>query len=245
MNTASRPRFSQLPNIVRTCLRQAHRGPKKEFQGPQGHGEKIWVFRHRRSDQIVYSFDERLDGFHALKQMPFNGKKTKPAKLRKDYWSPMAMIKFPEGQGAIGRSVYQKLRELKHLHEVNWDDEFRYKSADEFTAVDKKKIADEKAKGNDYRPVRSKSERGVALNAQRTNSIADMAAVLAGQGHGNAVAGAGEATDGQNELVQVSISWANDQDKEYAESWSKNVTHGLFEQPVYTSGKEAESTLTA
>lgn len=177
--------------------------------------------------------------------MPFNGKKTKPAKLRKDYWSPMAMIKFPEGQGAIGRSVYQKLRELKHLHEVNWDDEFRYKSADEFTAVDKKKIADEKAKGNDYRPVRSKSERGVALNAQRTNSIADMAAVLAGQGHGNAVAGAGEATDGQNELVQVSISWANDQDKEYAESWSKNVTHGLFEQPVYTSGKEAESTPTA
>jgi hypothetical protein len=177
--------------------------------------------------------------------MPFNGKKTKPAKLRKDYWSPMAMIQFPEGQGAVGRSVYQKLRELKHLHEVSWTDEFRYKSPEEFTDADKKKIAEEKTKGNDYKPVRSKADRGVALNAQKTNSIADMAAVLSGNGNGNGskVLTADEATGEKGELVKVSISWANDQDKEYAESWSENVSHDVFEQPAYISGKGAESTV--
>lgn len=153
----------------------------------------------------------------------------------------MAMIKFPEGQGAIGRSVYQKLRELKHLHEVAWTDEFRHKRPEEFTAADKKKIAEEKVKGNEYQPIRSKVERGIALNAQKTNSIADMAAVLAGHGNGSQVV-AKEATEGEAELVPVSIRWANDQDKEYAESWSENVTHKLFEEPVYTSGTGAEST---
>lgn len=154
----------------------------------------------------------------------------------------MALIQFPEGQGAVGRSVYQKLRELKHLHEVSWTDEFRYKSPREFTAADKKKIAQEKASGNGYKPVRSKAERGIALNAQKTNSIADMAAVLAGHGNGNEIAVANTATDGQPDPIQVSIRWANDQDKEYAEAWSKNVTHTLLDDPAYISGKEAEST---
>ena len=175
-------------------------------------------------------------GFHALKQLPFNGKKTKQAKLRKDYWSPMALIQFPQGQGKIGRSAYQKLRELKHLHEVAWTDEFRQKRPAEFTAADKKKIAEEKKNGNDYKPTRSKEERGIALNAQKTNSIADIAVVLAGNGGGNKVAMS--IARAEPELVSVSINWANDQDKEYAESWSENVTHGLMDEPAYTSGEQ-------
>ncbi|KAK2592523.1 hypothetical protein QQS21_009768 [Conoideocrella luteorostrata] len=246
MKTASRARIDQWSRILRLCVRQVHTGQRQNLpvkpQGPEGHGEKIWVFRHRRSDQIVYSFEEKLDGFHALKQLPFNGKKTKPAKLRKDYWSAMAMIQFPKGQGEVGRSVYQKLRELKHLHEVAWTDGFRYKRPEQFTDAEKKKIAEEKAKGQEYRPVRSKSERGIALNAQRTNSIADMAVVLSGHGNGNKISDAGKPAEGGLELVPVSISWANDQDKEYAEMWSNNVTHGLFEQPAYKSGMDAGST---
>ena len=149
----------------------------------------------------------------------------------------MAMIQFPRGQGAVGRSVYQKLRELKHLHEVAWTDEFRYKRQEELTAADKKKVADEKTKGIEYRPIRSKAERGVALNAQKTNSIADMATVLAGAGSGNEIVAAKEDAGENPDMVDVSISWANDQDKEYAEAWSKNVTHGLFSRPAYTSGE--------
>ncbi|QPH16468.1 hypothetical protein C2857_001126 [Epichloe festucae Fl1] len=236
MNAAPRPQMSRWSKILRTCVRQAHTTGR---EAPEGHGEKIWVFSHRRSDQIVYSFENKLDGFHALKQLPFNGKKTKPAKIRKDYWSPMAMIRFPKGRGDVGRSVYQKLRELKHLHEVAWTDEFRYKRPEEFTVADKKKIAEEKANGKEYRPVRSKVERGIALNAQRTNSIADMAAVLSGSGSGNKVR-ALSTKNAETELVPVSISWANDHDRDYAEAWSKNVTHGLFEQLAYGSGREAE-----
>ncbi|UNI21476.1 hypothetical protein JDV02_007464 [Purpureocillium takamizusanense] len=242
MNAPPRTRLDRLPGFLRACVRQVHsnrrKQPPKGFERPEGHGEKIWVFSHRRSDQVIYSLKERLDGFHGLKQLPFNGKKTKPAKLRKDYWSPLAMIQFPAGQGAIGRSVFQKLRELKHLHEVAWTDDFRYKRPDEFTAADKKKIAQEKEKGIEYRPVRSKQERGVALNEQKANAIADMAVVLAGQGAGNKVI-ADEPVDGDRPLVEVSVSWANDQDKEFAESWSANVTHDLFEQPSYSSNLDA------
>lgn len=238
MNSATRVRPAQLPDIARLCLRTLHNGKKKPttgFQGPDGHGEKIWVFSHRRSDQIIYSFKEQLDGFHGLKQLPFNGKKTKPAKLRKDYWSPLATIEFPQGQGSIGRSVFQKLRELKHLHEVAWTEEVRYKTPDEFTDKQKLRHAEEEAKGNSYRPIRTKQERGFALNAQKANSIADIAAVLAGQGRGNKVAAAPE------KLVPVTVNWANDQDKGFAEEWSTNVTHGLFEEPAYVAEEAAKA----
>lgn len=177
-------------------------------------------------------------GFHGLTQLPFNGKKTKPAKLRKDYWSPLALIRFQPGQGSVGRSVFQKLRELKHLHEVAWTDELRHKRPEEYSSQDKKKIAEEKEKGLDYQPIRSKQERGIALNAQKKNAIADMASVLAGEGRGNKVLTAG--TEGGKGLVDVTVSWANDQDKKHAESWSKNVTHSLFEVPTYTSGEPGE-----
>ncbi|KAG6007963.1 hypothetical protein E4U21_005324 [Claviceps maximensis] len=242
MNSAIRPQMGQWSRFMGTCMRQAHTTARQTPQGqaPEGHGEKIWVFSHRRSDQIVYSFESKLNAFHALNQLPFNGKKTKPAKIRKDYWSPMAMIQFPKGQGEVGRSVYQRLRELKHLHEVAWTDEFRYKRPEEFTSIDKKKIAEEKAKGKEYRPVRSKAERGIALNAQRTNSIADMAVVLAGKGNGNKVRTASSAKSAEPELVPVSVSWANDQDREYAEAWSTNVTHELFERDTDQSGSRVE-----
>lgn len=246
MNAAPQSRLGQLPSFVRICVRHVHGGrrkrPLKPWDGPEGHGENIWVFTHRRSEQVVYSFDNKLDGFHDLKQLPFNGKKTKPAKLRKDYWAPFAHIAFPDGQGTVGRSVFQKLRELKHLHEVAWDDEFRYKQPEEFTAADRKKIDDEAKEGRTYRPIRTKQERGLALNRQRANSIADMAAVLGGLGRGNKIV-SHETEEGEKQLLDVTVSWANDQDKNYAEEWSKNVTHGLFENPTYVSepAKDAES----
>ncbi|QUC22227.1 uncharacterized protein UV8b_06468 [Ustilaginoidea virens] len=239
MSSGSRSRVTQWSARLHSCIRQLHAGaggqlgPSAGSLGRQSHGEKIWVFSHRRSEQTIYSLEDKLDGFHALKQLPFNGKKTKPAKLRKDYWAPMAMIQFPQGQGEVGRSVYQKLRELKHLHEVAWPKDFRYKRPQEFTEADKKKIAEEKEKGRDYKPVRTKAERGIALNAQKKNAIADMATVLGGHGSGNKVAASPASHDDQPELVHVSISWANDEDKNYAESWSTNVSHELLNKPVY------------
>jgi hypothetical protein len=135
---------------------------------------------------------------------------------------------------------------LKHLHEVAWDDEFRYKRPEEFTAADRKRIEEEEKKGNtNYRPVRTKEERGVALNAQKPNSIADIATVLSGAGRGNKIVLSEDTEGAETKLLDVKVSWANDQDKEYAQEWSKNVTHGLFEKPTYVSkpvGPVAEET---
>lgn len=176
-----------------------------------------------------------------MKQLPFNGKKSKPAKLRKDYWSPLAAIQFGTGNGAVGRSVFQKLRELKHLHEVAWDDDFLYKRPDEYTVEDKKQIAKAEKNGNTHRPMRNKQDRGRALNGQKPNSIADIAVVLAGAGRGNKIA-QGEGAEGKKELMDVTVQWANDQDRGFAEKWSDNVSHGLLEDFAYSSVEVEEKT---
>lgn len=113
----------------------------------------------------------------------------------------------------------------------------RHKRPEEFSSEDKKKIAAEKDKGIDHQPIRSKQERGIALNAQKKNAIADMAAVLAGRGRGNKIVTAEAEGGGDKELVDVTVSWANDQDKKFAESWSKNVTHSLLEDATYVGGE--------
>lgn len=149
----------------------------------------------------------------------------------------MATIKFPEGYGSVGRSVFQKLRELKHLHEVAWPDEVRYKSPEEYSAEDKKAIGEAERNGKQFRPVRSRLQRGRALNAQRKNAIADMAVVLAGQGSGNKIVKR-EGDNGADALHHVTVSWFNGDDKEYAEQWSENVTHELFEGSPYGAAEQ-------
>jgi hypothetical protein len=157
----------------------------------------------------------------------------------------MAKIQFAPGQGSIGRSVFQKLRELKHLHEVSWGDEVFYKSPDEYTAYEKKKVAEREEEAEveiydkqvkPYRPIRNKAERGAALNAQKPNSIADIAAVLSGLGKGNKMLLDAE----KQTLADVTVQWTSELDREYAEEWSANVTHDVLPKP--TKASEAEET---
>ncbi|KAI0405725.1 transcriptional regulation of mitochondrial recombination-domain-containing protein [Xylaria palmicola] len=231
----------------RTSIRLAHtakrrKGERIEPSFAPGHGEKIFVFNHFLDGMTVYSHRPVLKANHALRQIPFNGKKFKPSKLRKDYWRPLAMIQLPEGQGEVGRSVFQRLRECKKLHEYSWDDSLLFDS-----------------KGSSGRGHRTLTvrERGRRLNDQRANTIADMAAVLAGLGKGNKIvvgeAPAAAAAEGEAEaegqrmetqdgapvvadegktLVQATIWWADALDRNYAEKWTKNVTHELFEEAM-------------
>lgn len=131
------------------------------------------------------------------------------------------MVELGAGRGDVGRSVYQKLRELMKRHQLEWEDEALLNM--------------------------SRRERGKALNDQRGNVVADIAAVLAGRGKGNKmlVADAPAAEGGvakkvdkkkdgaTEELYEATVYWANEQDKYYAASWSDNVTHviGLPEKP--------------
>ncbi|KAI1116998.1 transcriptional regulation of mitochondrial recombination-domain-containing protein [Nemania sp. NC0429] len=225
----------------RTSIRLAHtrkrkKGERIEPNFEPGHGEKIFVFNHFLDGLTVYSHSPVLKANHAFRQIPFNGKQLRPSKLRKDYWRPLAMIQFPEGQGEVGRSVFQRLRECKKLHEYAWDDSMLY--------------------GKNGR-TRTRHERGKSLNDQRANTIADMAAVLAGLGKGNKIVVAQEdadkqggdaaaaeavATDEGTALVPATVWWVNELDRNYAKAWTKNVSHELFKDAVLERIAAAEET---
>lgn len=121
----------------------------------------------------------------------------------------MALLQFNEGEGVVGRSVYQKLREFRRVHELSWG----HQRADLY-AMDRRAL-------------------GEGLSDQRANSIADVAAVLAGAGQGNRInVSAAEASSTSSQVVSaagkladVIVFWANDQDRNIAEKWSKNVRH--------------------
>lgn len=219
--------------ISRVSIRHGHATPRFRPARPEltgfepGHGERIWVFNNIESNQVIYSHGPAMDSNRALRQIPFNGKKLKPAKLRKDYWKPMALIQFPVGLGVVGQSVFQKLREFKRLHELTWG----YQTSD-IILKNKKK------------------ERGIALNDQKANAVADIAAVLGGAGRGNRMWTTEQSTDNlikgqelesEKSLVETTIYWASELDREFARSWPANVTHALG-LPERTSISTMEAT---
>lgn len=71
------------------------------------------------------------------------------------------MIQFDAGQGVVGRNVFQKLREFRKLHELQWG----------WQAKEFKKL--------------NKYDRGERIHNQKPNAVADIAAVLSGAGRGN------------------------------------------------------------
>lgn len=179
-----------------------------------------------------------------MKQLPFIAKKSKPAKLRRDLWQPLALIQFPLGAGVVGQNVFQKLREFRRRHELEWDDEIFYRE-------EPKKYEP----GEVTRNVRSRINRGKAIHDQRANAIADMAAVLSGAGHGSRIwINAAEKEqldkgdvelrgkrwtnfgpkknedDGRNLLCEATVYWLNEADQNYATKWSENVSHELLEE---------------
>ncbi len=145
------------------------------------------------------------------------------------------MVEFGAGQGDVGRSVFQKLRELRKRHLLEWEDEALLNV--------------------------SRRDRGKALNDQRGNFVADLASVLSGVGKGNRVSfwqggenaevvetpqkGEGvvevKREEGRRKFMlhQATVYWANEQDKYYAEEWTENVSHvvGLPEKAP-KEGKE-------
>lgn len=212
--------------------------PRIEPNFEPGHGEKIWLFNHVVDGLTVYSHSPVLKANKALRQLPFNGKKLKPSKMRKDYWRPMAMIQFPEGMGHIGRSVFHLMREFRMQHDLAWSDKH---------LVDK-----------ETNRTLTRQERGERLNtAQKPNAVADMAAVLGGLGKGNkmwlpAIEGVTDLVEtsgatrtneesGTTEaLLRTTVFWANELDKNFAKEWPANVSHSAFADAVSVPVHETE-----
>jgi hypothetical protein len=204
---------------------KGRKGPKPDV----GYAEKIFLYNHTEANHVVYSHTwplkvravltlshmttntDHSQANKALRQIPFNGKKLRPAAIRKDYWRPMAVIEFAKGQGEVGRSVLHKLREFRKRHELEWGDE---------ATIDEMRKLIKPGRGGGH-------ELGRVLNDQKANSVADIAAVLAGVGKGNRIWAKPQQDDNAGELHQATIYWAEELDQAYAQSWPQNVSHVL------------------
>ncbi|KAF3910907.1 hypothetical protein ABW20_dc0108625 [Dactylellina cionopaga] len=111
-------------------------------------GSHIYFYHHLLSKRVIYSLYQNLYNNKAMKQISFMGKKTVPAALRKDMWTPFLTASFSNSQ--TGLRAFQHLRELRKLHETQWDLKLM------------------------KMPVKLRSK---TLQDQRANSIADLAAI--------------------------------------------------------------------
>ncbi|KAK0629739.1 transcriptional regulation of mitochondrial recombination-domain-containing protein [Bombardia bombarda] len=197
-----------IPNPPRPNLPGSH---------PAGHGQEIWIWNNIENGMVLLSHTPQIRSHKAIGQLAYTGKKLIPAKVRKDYWRQMACVRFSPGLGDVGRGVFTKLREFRKRHELEWGPEH----SDETTRLLRM----------------SKRERGEAINDQKANTIADIAAVLAGAGKGSkmfiegpkskAAPAAAAAAKGKSEtkLHRAMIFWADQRDRLNARAWSYNVTH--------------------
>ncbi|THZ71939.1 hypothetical protein D6C84_10118 [Aureobasidium pullulans] len=117
------------------------------------HGRHLFVYHQIWTNQVIYSLERSMNNNQVLKQLTFAGKKTLPSALRKDMWRPLLTATFPSP--SQGLAAFRKLRELRMLHEHNWEH------------------PDPEA-----RKMPEKKQRGHLIMDQKANSIADLAWVL-------------------------------------------------------------------
>lgn len=123
----------------------------------------------------------------------------------------MAVIEFPRGQGEVGRSVLHKLREFRKRHELEWGDQEK---------IDEMRKLIKKGRGTSFKL-------GEALNDQKANSVADIAAVLSGSGKGNRIWAKEPQEEDPGKLHDATIYWQDEVDQSYAQAWPENVRHVL------------------
>ncbi|KAK7514299.1 mitochondrial 54S ribosomal protein mL67 [Phyllosticta citriasiana] len=129
---------------------------------------QIFVYCHFRTNQTLYSLNDRVLHASHLEQLPFAGKKTLPSKLRKDVWRPLAVVTFPFEKQAS--DAYLKLLDFKKLHELYWKENMDK----DWGALPKEK--QEKLRKRNKMP--SMKERAKIIMDQKANSIAAIAKAM-------------------------------------------------------------------
>lgn len=187
--------------------------------------------------------DSRLHQNHAaLKQIPFLGKKTVPASLRKDLWQPFCMVEFPSSiQGLI---AFRKLREFRRLHETTYP----------LSIITQNE-------GPHKGQLLGTKKRGKVLMNQKANSVADLAAVLLQQERPpteDAIANSEKKLKHKEKMRRqkgpakvkgvpvlaplmsgsvegVRVRWADMLDAEFAQTWPEGVVHDELGKHRYTA----------
>ncbi|KAI5306943.1 hypothetical protein KEM56_006254 [Ascosphaera pollenicola] len=162
------------------------------------HGRHIFAYNHIRTNQVVYSLSRTLDVSNepptreekqfsdpfpqnsVLSQLVYHGKKTVPARLRKDMWSPYFSLHFASSR--TGLEVYRLLREFSMLRQFSppedmvkvtkeWLDRKRPRNPN-----DAKKFDEENEWKLGY--FLPQKDRARVLMDQKVSSVADAATAL-------------------------------------------------------------------
>ncbi|EXJ84497.1 hypothetical protein A1O3_05166 [Capronia epimyces CBS 606.96] len=155
------------------------------------HGLNIYAYRHIRTNQVVYSLTRTLQNNKILKQLVFHGKKTVPASVRRDMWTPYFSIHFPPTPaGALeGLFAFQKLRELSLQRQLSPPDSLIRVTQEDIDVVKSKlgsptdlqelavrdRLTGKIPKLNEILPKKLHARR---LMDQKATSVADAAFVL-------------------------------------------------------------------
>ncbi|KAK3680192.1 hypothetical protein LTR78_000569 [Recurvomyces mirabilis] len=154
---------------------------------PAEHGRYIYAYCNVRTKQVVYSLSHTLNSHASIKQLPDLGANNKPNAIRKDIWRPLYTLALPTTHPhalSQGLDAFQKLREYRKLHELNWTPPLslsqNYSNAD--IEHEKQQLEDRggSKKESVYDVIKRRKRKirvGMVMN-QKANSIADLAAVL-------------------------------------------------------------------
>ncbi|OJD19984.1 hypothetical protein ACJ73_08600 [Blastomyces percursus] len=149
------------------------------------HGKNIFAYSNIRTNQVVYSFTRELEKNNVLSQLVYHGKKTVPATLRKDMWTPYFSLHF--STSSQGLEAYRLLREFSMQRQLA-------PPADMITASEESEIltrqrprdpAEAKKWDEEWKirmennHILGKRLRARVLMDQKATSVADVAAVLA------------------------------------------------------------------
>ena len=206
------------------------------------YGQYIYLYNNIQTSQVVYSLSRHLNNKDALDQLPYLGKKTVPPRIRKDLWTPLAMVYFPSPHA--GLAAYRKLREFRRRHETQYPLSVITETA-----------------GKQAGCLYPKKKRGKVLMNQKANSIADLAAVLWQQEQGPSERRIEQAerrirraeslkrVKGESNVKEnpvdvgkelqgvegVSVRWADLLDAEFAETWPEAVVHDTLQKSRHTA----------
>ncbi|KAF2670369.1 hypothetical protein BT63DRAFT_424305 [Microthyrium microscopicum] len=94
------------------------KGGIRMFRHEEFRSSSIYLFSHVVTNQVLYSMTAHIDPAEALPSLTFYGKKTVPAKIRKDNWRPYAVANFSSPDAAL--LAFTQLRELRMLRDYGW-----------------------------------------------------------------------------------------------------------------------------
>ncbi|PGH03409.1 hypothetical protein AJ79_07375 [Helicocarpus griseus UAMH5409] len=149
------------------------------------HGKNIFAYNNIRTNQVIYSLSRSLDEHNVLSQLVYHGKKTVPASLRKDMWTPYFSLHF--SSASRGLEAYRLLREFSLQRQLAPpEDMIKASEGNEYLFRQRPRDPLEAEKWDEEWKPRieashflGKKMRARILMDQKATSVADVAAVLA------------------------------------------------------------------